>query len=308
VPPSRLDPSVVREAKALIDGGMSQRQAAVAVGISQAGLSGALRRSHDDDIDPIGHDATEDFVEIPVIHRDYSDMDTLYVYPLGDVHIGAPAHDRARWEEWLDYLTGREDASMIGTGDFLNSAIVGSVSDVYEETAPVGECKRLLRRQLQPLKDRIDLLIRGNHENRINKAVGDCPIHDVADFLEVPYAPNVALVVYRVGDVEYHVYVRHGTGGGQVGARANRLAKQAETCLADVYISGHTHSKLAFPTEIFRYDPEARKVRRTDRWFVSSGSFLRMEPYAAAAGYSPTRIGAHRIRIDGRHRDISVSI
>jgi hypothetical protein len=178
---------------------------------------------------------------------------------------------------------------------------------VYEETSPVGHAKRILRRQLEPLKDRIDVLIPGNHERRIWKSVGDCPIADVADFLEVPYAQHAVVVVYQVGDVEYQVYMRHGTGGGGVGARANRLQKQSQIALADVYVSGHTHSKLTFPDEIFRYDPQTGTMRRTDRWYVSSGSFLRYEGYAASSGYTPTRIGAPRVRLDGTHRDISVS-
>src|SRR5213082_2671145 len=89
--------------------------------------------------------------EIPVIRRDYSGQDRHYIYPLGDVHKGAETHDRGLWRQWLAYITDREDASLLGTGDFLNTAIIGSKSDVYDETMTVGQAKRELRDELRPL-------------------------------------------------------------------------------------------------------------------------------------------------------------
>jgi hypothetical protein len=54
--------------------------------------------------------------EVPVFVRDYSQLEYLHVYPLGDVHIGARMHDRARWEEWLQYLEDTPNTSLLGTG------------------------------------------------------------------------------------------------------------------------------------------------------------------------------------------------
>lgn len=307
---STITPSLLAQAEELIASGLSATQAARTLGLSESGLRGARKRgpSHDREHDPLEHDISEGYVEIPVIHRDYSHLPYLKVYPLGDVHKGAPAHDSDRWQQWVRYLAEHDDTSMIGTGDFLNSAIKGSVSETYDETGPVGEMKRELWRELEPVAGRIDVLIPGNHEARIYRAVGDCPIRDVADFLRCPYAQNVCLLVYKVGRVEYQFYLRHGTGGGQVGARAGRLQKQAQTCLADVYVSGHTHQSLVFPEEIFQYDAVSGEVKRRRRYFVSSGSFLRYEGYAAGNAYAPTKIGAPRVTLSGESHDIHVSI
>lgn len=251
---------------------------------------------------------SDGLIEIPTVHRDYSGERQHYVYPLGDVHKGSPAHDPKKWGEWINFLKHRQNCSLLGTGDFLNAALKTSVSEAYDEQQTVGTAKRTLRQELRPISNRIDLLIPGNHEDRIYRAVGDCPVQDLADSLDTPYARKVALVVYQVGSIEYLVYVRHGTGAGGVGARATRLERQASTLLADIYVSGHTHSQLVFPQEIFVYDPEARKVIRKRRYFVSSGSFLRYEEYAAGASMVPTKMGAPRIRLDGERFDIHVSI
>lgn len=243
--------------------------------------------------------------EIQVIHRDYSNEAKHSIYPLGDVHKGAASHSAKKWESWLGYLEKTPTSSLLGTGDFLNTAIVGSKSDVYDETMTVGEAKRDLRRQLEPLASagRIDALMPGNHEDRITRAIGDCPIHDVCDMLEVPYVRAAALLVYHVGDIEYEVYVRHGTGNGQSLAT---LAKSGQVIRSDIYITGHTHRQAVTADDFF-----VRKgtgIRREKRYFVSSGSFLGYENYAAQRGYPPSRLGAPRIFLDGKRWDVHVSI
>lgn len=287
--------------------GLSRRAAAKEHGFAESSIR-VWEREYDEALPTAEPSFSDGIIEVPVIQRDYSASKYHYVYPLGDVHKGSAAYDADKWHEWLDFLKSDKNCSMLGTGDFLNAALKTSVSEVYDETQSVGAAKRELRAELRPLASRIDLLLPGNHEDRIYKAVGDCPIEDITDAIECPYARKVALVVYRVGSVEYLVYVRHGTGAGGVGARANRLEKQAQTFHADVYVSGHTHSQLVFPQEIFAYDPTTQKVIRKRRYFVSSGSFLRYEDYAAGAGMVPTKMGAPRIRLDGERLDVHVSI
>lgn len=258
--------------------------------------------------DALREDPTQDIEEVPCFVRDYSTQAFHYIYPLGDVHIGSPSHSQERWQEWIGYLEDSDNVSMLGTGDFLNSALKTSVSETYDETMRVGVAKRLLRNQLRGLagQGKLDLLMPGNHEDRIYKAIGDCPIEDIADQLECSYARALAVVVYKVGEIEYTVAIRHGTGGGQVGARANRLEKSANTLIADVYVSGHTHAQLIFPRDVFVVDNY--QVSRRRQLFVSSGSFLGYEDYAAKMGYTAQKIGAPRIRLNGERHDAHCSI
>lgn len=240
--------------------------------------------------------------EVPVFQIDYSDRSHHFVYPLGDIHLGAKMHDAARWIEWLDYLRqNRGIASLLGTGDFFNAAIIGSKSDVYEERFTVGEAKRRFRDQIEDID--VDALARGNHEDRIVRAVGDCPVEDVCDWYGIPYIGTSALLVYTVGDIEYEFFVRHGTGNGQ---SPNQLPKGAMVARADVYVTGHTHQQMVRADEVFVR--EGNRMVRRRRYYVSSGSFLAYEGYAASRGYVPTRLGAPRIHLDGRRKDVHVSI
>lgn len=243
----------------------------------------------------------------PVIVRDYSHLDTLYVYPFGDVHIGAKHHDRALWESWLDYLTNRKDTSMIGMGDFLNTAIIGAKSDVYDEQLTPGDAKRLLAQQLKPLADegRLDGLMPGNHEDRITRSIGDCPIKDVAEQLKVNYIEAAAVFVYYVGTQAYTVYVRHGTGNGQSLSALKKSA--AQTPGMDIYVTGHIHIQQNIKDNLLQLNWKKLKLERHKTYFVSSGSFLGLERYALQRGYAAGAKGAPRIRLDGKSWDTHVS-
>ena len=241
--------------------------------------------------------------EIPVIVRDYSSESKHYVYPLGDVHIGAKTYNEALWLKWLGYLGKKPNASLLGTGDFLNTAIIGSKSDIYDETGTVGQSKRKLKKQLYPLRERIDAICPGNHENRVTRLVGDCPIEDISDHLGCPYFRAAALLIYRVGVQEYHLYIRHGTGNGQSLAG---LAKGGQVIHADIYVTGHTH-KQSMTTDDYFVVVDGKVVRKR-RHFLSSGSFMGYENYAAERGYAPSRLGAPKIELDGNAFDVRVSI
>lgn len=247
---------------------------------------------------------------IPVIFRDYSHLDELFVYPIGDIHVGASSYQEAKLAQWLSYLERTPNTSLLNTGDNINAAIVGSVSDVYSEQMPVGKAWRHIQEKFRPLAeaDRIDAIGEGNHEARIYRAIGDAPMQTVAENLGVPYWSTAAMVVYKVGKVTYDVFVRHGSGGGAtVGAKANKLQRQRNiTPVADIYVSGHTHSQLVFPEDILLR--EGKRLVRRKQLFISSGSFLGLEAYAVVNGMSPTHIGAPRIRLDGVRRDPHVSV
>lgn len=253
-------------------------------------------------------EGTDDYVEVPVIHRDYSHLPYLCVFPIGDVHKGSPAHDTAVWRAWLDKVNEFENSSIILTGDLFNTALKTSVSESYDECLTLRGAREELEWELEPLKSKIDLAIPGNHEARFYRAVGDCPVAVVADKLGVPYAQEVAFVVYHVGEQRYTFLVRHGSGGGMIGARAGRLLRQAEAFDADVYISGHTHAMQAFPSEQFKIDPKTDKPSRHRRYFIASGSFLRYEPYAAVQAYPPTMLGAPLVFLGGADYRVHVTI
>lgn len=248
--------------------------------------------------------------EIPVFVRDYSDQEYHRIYPIGDLHIGSPEHAGSALDGWLNYLVETPETSMLNTGDNTNCAITTSVSDTYSEVLTVGEARELQTDKFRPLAqaNKIDAVIDGNHEMRIWRAIGDSPNAAVCSALGLNYSMAACVVRYLVGDQQYDVYLRHGTGGGStMGAAVNRLEKQERIIDADIYVSGHTHTQVAFPKDTFAPNDSGGFSRRK-RLFVCSGSFLSYEDYAASAGFPPAHIGAPRIFLDGRHKDAHASV
>lgn len=249
--------------------------------------------------------------EIPVFVRDYSDRDHHFIYPIGDLHIGSPQHRGDVLDEWLAYLLREPNVSMLNTGDNTNCALSSSVSDEYGEKLTVRAAREQQAEAFSPLAARglIDLVIDGNHELRVYRAIGDTPNAQVCDALGINYTMSAAIVRYIVGDVSYDLYLRHGTGGGgKMGAQVNRLADQDSIIDADVYVSGHTHSQAAFVKDVFVPVAHQARFTRKKRLYVCSGSFMGYEDYAAQAGYPPAHIGAPRIRLDGRYKDAHASV
>lgn len=320
--PSKLDPHKTDIEQAL-RGGVSVNALAEVYrgklgGLARSTMQDFVRKNFPPDVgaglfadDELTQDPDESQA-IPVIHRDYTEQDVLHVYPLGDIHLGSPHCATDALGEWLQYLEDTDHVSLLNTGDNLNCAIASSVSDTYGETMNVGEARALLTDLFRPLAEqgKIDGIIDGNHEDRIYRAVGDSPNAAVADALGVPYSPAALLVVYHVGDQEYTLYVRHGKGGGAtMGAAVNRLERQERIIDADIYVSGHTHTQVAFPKNTFVLNPtDPSEVIRKKRLFVCSGSFVGYEDYVKVMGMPPAHIGAPRIFLDGRRHDAHASV
>lgn len=279
------------------------------------------------DNDRLDEDPATQLSEIPIFHLDYSDLGSLNMYPMGDVHVGAPQFAESTWDRWTDYLVDTPGTSVLFTGDGLNAALTTSVSDTYSEKLNVNDALKLLRAKLRPLvdNDQLDGMVRGNHEDRIWRAAGLDPLDQLADEFSIPYSPASMLLVYHVGDVEYEVFVRHGTGNGAatMGSQVNQLERAARIIQADVFLTGHTHTQAAFPKDLFRrggsnptrvainpraYRRPAERVERHKQLFVSSGSFLAYEEYAAQRGFPPAHIGAPRLYLDGRRKDAHASV
>lgn len=73
-------------------------------------------------------------VTIKTIVKDYSDkFDTLQVCFISDTHIGSSDFDIKGLVDNLNYADSQENAVIFFLGDGLNTAIVGSKSDTYED-------------------------------------------------------------------------------------------------------------------------------------------------------------------------------
>lgn len=308
---SKLDEFKDPIERALRDG-QSLNQLALDHGVARSTMQAWVRKNVTPDVGTgVFRDdqLTQDPEDGPllVVHRDYTHLEALHTYPIGDIHYGSPECAEDALDEWFQYCAETEGVSVLNTGDNFNAALRDSVSDVYKEKYTLGESRERLTTKFEKIKEILDGIIDGNHEWRALRLTGDSPNAAMAQHLGVAYSPAALVVVYHVGDQEYTCFLRHGRGGGAtMGAAVNQLERQERIIDADVYVSGHTHTQVAFPKNTFVRDGD--QVVRKKRLFVCSGSFLGYEQYAAIAGYPPAHIGAPRIFMDGRKHDLHASV
>lgn len=239
-----------------------------------------------------------------------SEWEQLELFPLNDLHIGDPKTDEALFRRFIYYVAEAPNRFLIGIGDLMNNGIKSSVSNVYNETMSPREQRKWLERELQPVKDRILLLLDGNHEYRSKKEVDLSQTEELADNLGVRYFEDEAAIKIRFGkdchskSISYCIYVTHGaTGGKRPGAAVNNLellALSLENC--DVVIVGHSHKKIGYRFSPRRFDPYNNKVTQVDKLCVVASSWQDFGGYAARKMYIPAAKGRTPIILSGREK------
>ena len=212
----------------------------------------------------VGEDAyLNDNITIKSITKDYSSkFDTLQVCFISDLHIGSCDFDLNGLIETLEYASSHENAVIFILGDALNSAIVGSKSDAYEDIMSPQEQLDFFAQVLELTKGnkgisgviknltdtgKIAVIHSGNHEDRIRKAVGISPTKLAAENASMgtlfsPYFAYTDLVLRqplaRDGKFHFGVVTHHGTGISNIDGTI-RLLRNVNN--ANLCVIGHTH-------------------------------------------------------------------
>ena len=241
----------------------------------------------------------------------------LEIYPLADVHIGDPLMDKKRLKQFMEEVQDEPNRYVIVNGDILNWASKNSVSDVYiEEISPNEQIDKAVD-LLSPIREKILVIVDGNHEQRAYKSEGISPMCQVAERLDIfdVYSEGAYLLFISFGKSQgrdcrkmiYSLYGKHGRGGGKrAGSKANRLEDMATIVDADIYLHSHTHLPLAMKKSFYRCDYRNRKVTQVEKLFVNSNAFLKYGGYGEDLGFTPTSTQYHKIILNGIERDSKV--
>lgn len=249
--------------------------------------------------------------------------DRLYVYPIGDLHVGDKAFGKVGLKKFLgyrDHILSVPNAVVFLMGDILNVASRNSKTNPFESNADEYERAVELFKPLAA-ESRILGAITGNHERRMHNEFGYNPMQPFCRELNIPYLGYSAVVRFRVGKRPegqgnrywqvYHGYFHHGNGGGgSLGNALNskvKLANIVEGC--DFYASGHDHQMVTGQKTVYVPGQSGMVLRKVT--YVDTGSFLDYaDSYAEAAGMAPGKLGAPRIRLSGvrEKHDVHVSL
>ena len=172
------------------------------------------------------------------------EQNVLNLYAIGDVHVGSPEHDESVIRKKLQIIQEDPFGALALCGDLGNFGLRTSVSNVYQETmSPMQQIEHIYK-LFEPVKDKIVACIPGNHEERITREVGTCPMYDlcVRWGIQDVYRENVAIVKLVFGThkgKQQNTFIGIVTHGS---TRAKHKKFVSGFDGIDFAISGHTHT------------------------------------------------------------------
>jgi len=247
------------------------------------------------------------------------------IKPIFDVHLGNKYCDKKALKNYLaeddDHLT-----YFIGGGDLMDSIVI--TDPRYEKHVDDTPLDAIIDAQvdemyelLEPYKDRIIGLGRGNHENVVIKKCGTDPTGRLCKKLDCAYLGYSGLIRLIMSEGEKGgrgrtVFIRwhHGWGGGSrtQGADLTKYSKDTMYWDADVFLYGHVHRKqsdrvprLGLSGEVLISKPKVIGICGT---FLKTYSKTVDTTYSEVKGYPPTEIGGIKVNIQPTDRWVKIWI
>ena len=181
----------------------------------------------------------------------------LRVYAIGDVHVGAETFNESAIKKKLSIIEEDEAGCLALVGDLGDFGLKTSVSNIYKATMSPAEQIDYIYELFLPVKDKIIACIPGNHEERLVREAGVCPLLQLACRWQIPevYRENLAIVKLIFGQREKGRQLSF-WGSMSHGSTRNKdrnLAMQIEG--TDFHISAHTHKSEYAPRGKIRINP-----------------------------------------------------
>lgn len=257
------------------------------------------------------------FADTKIINWQFPE--SIDVYPIADVHLGALEHAEKEWDAFVKRVTADPKAYLILAGDLLNNNVRGTrFANPFDEVIRPREQKQKMVEYLFPLRDKILCIVPGNHENRTGIEVDQDPVYDICCKLDVEdyYRQNIAFMRISCGirnftnkkptpECTYNFVVAHGTGSGRTGATVNRDEAFAGTVDGlDCLITGHVHKGFITRPSKFSFSQYGADISKYSYLITGAVSWLNYGGYAARAMLAPAEVANPQIlRLSEKHND-----
>lgn len=270
----------------------------------------------------------------------------------GDQHIGSIMRHASGWNTLIDMMNSSWNGVSakynygIDHGDFCEAITIDDPRfDIRTTTQSIPAQQIVDATEIyKPIRNKLVVMLDGNHPMKLWKY--DYMTPRLCHELNIPFGTLACKVHWldRNGDLMFKSWHNHGRKGisSIAGPPARRLTNmhialqnhlwaKAGDCF--LMCRGHTHKLLVMPPtpEVTLYDNErvelnkyttsytdqaAEYIGKDDRWYVSTGSFLKLRDvskrivymgksigvsgYAEAADYDPMELGFAVAEIRGR--------
>ena len=176
--------------------------------------------------------------------------DTCVLVFIGDWHIGTVDFDINEAIRVLDYVLQTPNARVFCLGDMMNTAILNSVSNMFEDIAYPQEQWKVFVSLLKQVASQKKLVVThtGNHERRVGRNTGIDPMEQATAALNAqdtyaPYYADSTIILKspytKSGMFSFPIITHHGDSGNP----ENNAAINQETLINAI---GHTHNFKAY--------------------------------------------------------------
>lgn len=243
-------------------------------------------------------------------------MTEAEIYPVSDTHVGDILFHHVEFQRFIEFILEKPNRFIVLNGDLINNNLANSVGSVYEDIiSPNDQIKEIVR-MLLPVRERIWVMVGGNHEQRTKKEVSMDVTEHMAEKLGVPYSEDEAFLKVRIGKnpvnskkLVYSIYMTHGNGGGKKpGGKLNNLEDLSKNILADIYIAGHGHTRLGHKPVFRLPDLRNNKIVEVEQLFTMAAGWLKYGGYPVRKMLRQQVRGSHPVRIYGTHKESTATI
>ena len=192
-----------------------------------------------------------------IIKRYPTDFEVLRLYAIGDVHVGSPEFDEKSIKKKIQIIKDDPFGVVSLCGDLGDFGLKNSKSNVYFETMNPREQLDYIYELFLPIADKITACVPGNHEERLVRETGICPLLTLCSKWNCPevYRENLAITKYIFGKIEgqnkqnsFVVVTTHGS------TRNKHQKFVTGFDGIDAAISGHCHLPSYTPRAKIRVD------------------------------------------------------
>jgi hypothetical protein len=252
----------------------------------------------------------------------YTYGDTIKIKPIFDVHYGNKYCDVRKFREYL--ADSDEYTYFMGGGDLIDSIVAtdprySKHADGTPSAAIIDDQVKGFLEMIEPYKDRIIGLGRGNHEDVIIRKCGTDPVARMCEKLGCAYlglSGLIRLILSENGNRGRTIIIRwhHGWGSGSrtQGADLTKYSKDTSYWDADLFLYGHVHRKQS--DRVPRLGLVGEKLVSKPKMIGICGTFLRTysdttdSTYSELKGYPPTEIGGLTVNIQPKMRWVKMWI
>ena len=227
--------------------------------------------------------------DLDIIVREYpEDFESLRVNAIGDVHVGSREFDEKAIRKKIDIISKDENAAVVLCGDLGDFGLRNSKTCPYTAVLQPREQIEFIYELFLPVVDKISAAVPGNHEERITKEVGTCPMYDLCVRWGIPdvYRENMAITKYTFGRIQGQKKRNAFFGITTHGSTRNKHRKFTYCVeLADFGISGHIHEPSYSPRGKLRINPRYNTVKHVPYKEIVVDAHLKPGGYAIKHEY-----------------------